>query len=143
MANKKQRQTDGAVQKYKKEKSTTCVVLYLYKKKKHRFLGASGWGTRIRRLLRHFVPCILTGLAWSARLSPAINSPLDCLFNAATFSGPNPYKKENSTICVVLSVIEKRKSTDFSVLLAGVLGFEPRECWSQSPMPYRLAIPHR
>ena len=33
---------------------------------------------------------ILTGLAWSARLSLATNSPLDCLFNAATFSGSNP-----------------------------------------------------
>ena len=27
-------------------------------------------------------------------------------------------------------------------LLAGVLGFEPRECQSQSLVPYRLAIPH-
>ena len=27
--------------------------------------------------------------------------------------------------------------------LAGVVGFEPTQCWSQSPMPYRLATPHR
>ncbi len=27
--------------------------------------------------------------------------------------------------------------------MAGVVGFEPTQCWSQSPMPYRLATPHR
>ncbi len=27
--------------------------------------------------------------------------------------------------------------------MAGVEGFEPTKCWSQSPVPYRLAIPHR
>ena len=26
-------------------------------------------------------------------------------------------------------------------LLAEVVGFEPTKCWSQSPVPYRLAIP--
>ena len=25
--------------------------------------------------------------------------------------------------------------------MAGVVGFEPTKCWSQSPVPYRLAIP--
>ena len=25
--------------------------------------------------------------------------------------------------------------------MVGVLGFEPKKCWSQSPMPYHLAIP--
>ena len=27
--------------------------------------------------------------------------------------------------------------------LAGVVGFEPTKCRSQSPVPYRLATPHR
>ena len=29
-----------------------------------------------------------------------------------------------------------------AISLAGVVGFEPTQCWSQSPMPYRLATPH-
>ena len=56
------------------------------------------------------------------------NSPPDCFFT-----------EKPSQVRIQI----KEKSTDYSVLLAGVLGFEPRECWSQSPMPYRLAIPHR
>ena len=26
--------------------------------------------------------------------------------------------------------------------LAGVVGFEPTQCWNQNPMPYHLATPH-
>ena len=86
------------------------LILFPYKENTHRdcggyFLGGD-WG--ICRLLRHFVPCILSGFRYRSPLrsqdrlaflatpkpllqlrcpSLATNSPLDCLFNAATLSG--------------------------------------------------------
>ena len=40
-------------------------------------------------------------------------------------------------------VKQKEKDTHSGILffLAAALGFEPRECWSQSPVPYHLAKP--
>ena len=40
---------------------------------------------------------------------------------------------------------KKKRQSSFEncrFFLAGVAGFEPAECRSQSPVPYRLAIPH-
>ena len=51
---------------------------------------------------------------------------------------------EQCSPCIpVYSLLQKNKTASdwMRSILAGVLGFEPRECWSQSPMPYRLAIP--
>ena len=28
-------------------------------------------------------------------------------------------------------------------VVAGVVGLEPTQCWSQNPMPYHLATPHQ
>ena len=42
---------------------------------------------------------------------------------------------------IIFKLKIKEPSKDDSFILAGVVGFEPTKCRSQSPMPYRLAIP--
>ena len=36
----------------------------------------------------------------------------------------------------------KKEQLDCSFIKAGLPGFEPGKCWSQSPVPYHLAIAH-
>lgn len=40
----------------------------------------------------------------------------------------------------MLKGIKKKELTHCQLFLAGLAGFEPAECWSQSPVPYHLAI---
>ena len=37
----------------------------------------------------------------------------------------------------------KFNKMNFGLILAGMAGFEPAQCQSQSLVPYRLATPHR
>lgn len=53
----------------------------------------------------------------------------------ACFDGKEPTEKQT----IDFEAIKNRSSDDCSDV-AGIEGFEPSECWSQNPVPYRLAI---